>query len=301
MKTVFSDPRAEAQDVTRACKRERARMADEQAATTRWCSSGRHHKPADQFASAKTCQTCAAKKEIGRRAGGQSKRRKGRATEGPPGTSWCHGGRKWCQTADFAAGNLTCNRCIQAASERKANARNTTAVAETASGTEGWDAETLVVHDSVPVLLPVQPQALSAIGEEDNAALGSDAKSLESAAAEGTQVDGPEAQADTPSDTDLGTYTQPAAADPLSVSYTPEGTEPVTDEVTSDVDDVTRMLGQQLRLEAAGLIEGANATGMLDGNYNTTESESHNVRYTFEFALADMFCFRLAICVLSVA
>ena len=57
---------------------------------------------------------------------------------------------------------------------------------------------------------------------------------------------------------------------PLSTSYTPEGTEPISDDVTSALDDVTRMLGQQLRLQATGQLEQASGTGVLfAGNHST--------------------------------
>ena len=53
------------------------------------------------------------------------------------------------------------------------------------------------------------------------------------------------------------------AEHPLNISYTPEGTEPISDDVTSAVDDVTRMMGQQLRLEAAGQLVNSSGSGLL--------------------------------------
>ena len=127
-------------------------MADEQATLIRRCSSCKQQKTADQFTTAKTCQACAAKKEKGRRAGGQSKRRKGRATEGPPGTSWC-AEKKWCPTEFFAAGNVTCNQCLQVSMERKAKARNTTAAAASGMEMHCCEAEAFAVHVTEPALV----------------------------------------------------------------------------------------------------------------------------------------------------
>lgn len=80
------------------------------------------------------------------------------------------------------------------------------------------------------------------------------------------------------------------AAHPLNVSYTPEGTEPVSDDVTSALDDVTRMLGQQLRLQAAGQLEEASGAGVLfAGNHSTAGHASIEVQlYAQECTCVEM-------------
>ena len=65
----------------------------------------------------------------------------------------------------------------------------------------------------------------------------------------------------------------PGPQHPLSVSYTPEGTEPTSDDVTSASDDVTRMLGQQLRLEASGQLIQTGESRPIHGNFTTTDGQ----------------------------
>ena len=259
-------------------------MADEDVTSTRWCSSCKHQKPDDQFeTSAKTCQTCAAKKQIARRAGGQSKRRKGRATEGPEGTQWC-AQKKWCPEQDFDQGNTTCNPCLQAELKRKANARNATAALKATPETdmEGWEAESLVVHDSLPTEPTLQLRA---------SCQGDDADQKADAESGVMQVDGNGIEFHTLNQTEAEGPTAPPDEHPLTVSYTPEGTEPISDDVGSaDVDNITRMLGQQLRLEGAGQLTESNAVGRLNRCSNTTDVVSVEVLCSQILSLYLLWC-----------
>ena len=237
--------------------------------STRRCSSCKTHKPPAQFSSASTCRTCAAKKEISRRAKGQTKRRKGRAEEGPEGTRWCST-KKWCLKEDFASTNATCDPCLA-----KQNRQRNETHKDRDTSADGWEVEEVVVQGSDPVEL-VPPQAgVNLTGGAARSIMGCEAEG--SIAVQDQLVPDQANLSAPPSDHETAVLLppEPSAPEehPLSTSYTPEGTEPISDDVTSALDDVTRMLGQQLRLQAAGQLEQTSATGVLfAGNHSTGQA-----------------------------
>lgn len=94
-----------------------------------------------------------------------------------------------------------------------------------------WEAESLVVHDSLPTEPTLQ---LRASCQGDDADQKADAESGVS------QVDGNGPSIHTLNQTETEGPAAPPAEHPLTVSYTPEGTEPISDDVGSvDVDDIT--------------------------------------------------------------
>ena len=131
-----------------------------------------------------------------------------------------------------------------------------------------------MVCDRLPTALgAVQNEALHQGAFEPNDLFGADAES--GASVPMTCLEQP--QQVTPHAISTVVTEVPAVTvdDPLSVSYTPEGTEPISDDVTSALDDVTRMLGQQLRLEASGQLIETDASRPIQDNY-TAASLSAN-------------------------
>jgi len=234
--------------------------------SNRRCSSCKHHEAPAQFATASTCQTCAAKKEIRRRAKGQTKRRKGRADEGPEGTRWCSK-QKWCAVSDFTATNATCDPCL-AKQSRIRNGTENICNASGAPAIGGWEVEELVVQGSGPVGMVALPfDADFTDGSVGGSIMGCEAESSIDIQDQ-LGVVREQANASSPSQHPAAVVlpAEPPAAPaehPLNISYTPEGTEPISDDVTSALDDVTRMMGQQLRLEAAGQLVNSSGSGLL--------------------------------------
>ena len=172
---------------------------------TRKCSTCKCQKPATDFTHPKTCDRCAAKNKVKKRIEGRgSKRPKGRATEGPPGTRRCSQ-KKWCPSDDFEPGNSTCNSCLYTEQERKATRRNSTA-------------DQLVVGGSFPI--PA-----------------SDADAGHQTVAESDAEEPPESQVE---QAPVPPAESPVA--PLGLHYTPPGTEPVSDDVDASVDDLASTL-----------------------------------------------------------
>ena len=202
----------------------------------RTCSSCKCHKPAADFTSPKTCGKCAAKEKVKKRKKRIPKPPKGPATEGPPGTRRCSR-KKWCPDDDFEPGNITCNSCLRTEQERKLKRRNSTAAMVE---WEADEAEQLVVCGSDPV--------------------SADTPAFNPGQTTGQQqiavVDGPaESQ-----------VIEPAA--PLGFHYTPEGTEPVSDDVDAPMDDLTRSLGGMDVCSVVGQLDAS------DGSVNENNTMS---------------------------
>ena len=88
------------------------------------CSSCRGKKLPDQFSGGRrTCDLCRLNKQRRRDQTPEHKRRKGRATTGPPGTLWCTA-RTWCDENDFKNGNSTCDKHLRRNQQHRQAERN---------------------------------------------------------------------------------------------------------------------------------------------------------------------------------
>ena len=174
------------------------------------------------------------------------------ATEGPPGSRYCSTCRQHKDDGEFSS-LRTCQSC--ATNKERRISQQIASSNTTAAVVEEWQPEAFVAQGSEPVIVIGVCDAQAAPAELCRATEGESEQHCMTAA-ESEQTSLPATQ--------MGVVTQEEIVAPpannsvktspsqpgvgMTFNFTPPGSEPVSDDVDSAMDDVTHMLAQQLNL-----------------------------------------------------